>query len=623
MRHCPEPVPLFITVLHVPSTPVPLRRALDYLGLSRPSGPPPDVDQPGDYGLTVGRMHRPEAEVGPLDAIENRRLMRIRLFGITGSVLILLGSLGTGMIPVLQNPVAGTRVLSLPLRMFTTALTISIAGSVMLALAWVLMGRYVIGRFSDEVVDGRSPQRRMTRSQADRTLIAWTLPILVAPPLLSKDVYSYLAQSAIAKLGMDPYTVSPLAGLGAEHPLTRSVPNMWRDTPAPYGPLFVWLGEHITAITGENVVAAIALHRVLALAGVVMIVWALPRLARRCGVSAVTALWLGALNPLVIMHLIGGIHNESLMLGMMLVGLELCFRAVYGSEPLWRRGPTITGLTLVAGAAIIAASSLIKVASLLALGFVGIALARRWGATLPALRHRPLRQWWSYSRTTVAALAGSASLLGVVLISVMVAICVGTGLGFGWTSTLTTGGIVRSWMSMPTLLSVVSGRIGLWLGLGEQTQAILDVVRPIGQLIAVILVIRWLLAVLGGRMHPLGGLGVAMATVVVLFPFVQAWYLLWSVIPLAAWATTRWFRLGTIGVSAVIAVVVMPTSANTPPLVVAEGLATGLLLGLLMAAVFFYDRPTRQRPRLRRPQSRVPAGGDRPSGDYPPTTSSA
>ncbi|AVM00642.1 hypothetical protein C6V83_10540 [Gordonia iterans] len=577
-----------------------VRPALDYLGLSRPARNT-DIDATGDYGITVARLHGDEREVGPLNALENLRLRRIRLFGTTGAVLILIGSLGTGMMPVLQNPIVGMRVLSLPSRMYSTALTVSIGGTMMLVLAWILLGRFAIGRYSVEVAENRSPARRMTRAQADRTLAMWIVPLLFAPPLLSKDVYSYLAQSAIAYRGMDPYTYSPLRGLGVDHALTLSVPNLWKDTPAPYGPLFLWIGEQITMLTGENITAGIVLHRVVALAGVAMIVWALPRLARRCGVSAVAALWLGALNPLVILHLVGGIHNEALMIGMMLVGMEWCFRAIYGVAALrdgWR--PSRTGWLLVAGIAIIAASAMIKVASMLALGFVGVALARRWGATLPALRNAPWRSWWSRSKTTVRALAASAAFSGVVTATVIVLICLGTGLGFGWTSTLSTGGIVRSWMSMPTLLSVVAGRIGLWLGLGEQTQAILDVARPIGQLIAAAFVVRWLLACVAGRIHPLGGLGIAMATFVVFFPFVQAWYLLWAIIPLAAWATTRWFRVGTVVISAIIAVVVMPTSSDTPPLVVAQGLATGLLLTALASAFFFIDHPTRRWLRSRR-----------------------
>ncbi|MFC4743260.1 polyprenol phosphomannose-dependent alpha 1,6 mannosyltransferase MptB [Gordonia hankookensis] len=586
-----------------------LRRSADYLGLSRnrsrtdTAQVDDTIDRRGDYGKAVARLHDDEREVGPLNAAENKRLLRIKLFGATGSVLLLIGSLGTGAVPVLQNPVAGMRVLSLPSRMWSTALTLSIGGTIMLVVAWLLIGRFAVGRFSVEVRRGRSPERRMTRQQADRTLMLWIAPIIVAPPLLSKDIYSYLAQSAIAYRGMDPYVVSPVRGLGVDHVLTRSVPNLWRDTPAPYGPLFLWIGKGITAVTGDNITAAIFLHRLVALVGIGLIVWALPRLARRCGVSSVAALWLGAMNPLLILHLVGGIHNEALMLGMMLVGLELSFRAIYGADRLRRPSswwPSTAGWTLIAGAAVISASAMVKVTSLLALGFVGIALAQRWGAILPALRNAPVAQWWERSRRSIAALGCSAAFYASILAVVMVGISVGTGLGFGWTGTGSTGAVVRSWMSMPTLLSVTTGRLGLALGLGDQTQAILEVGRPLGELVAAVFIVRWMLACLGGRLHPLGALGVSMATVVVFFPFVQAWYLLWAVIPLAAWATRPWFRLTTIAVSAIIAIVVMPTSSNTSGVVLAQGLLAGVIMVAVMTALFFEDLPVHRWWRGRR-----------------------
>lgn len=594
-----------------------LRAVRDYLGLT-PARPRPDRgdQRRGDYGKTVARLHDDEREVGPLNAAENSRLTRIKLFGATGSVLLLIGSLGTGQVPVLQNPIAGMRVLSLPSRMWSTALTMSIGGTIMLVVAWLLIGRFAVGRFSVEVLGGRSPQRRMTRRQADRTLMLWIAPIIVAPPLLSKDIYSYLAQSAIARRGMDPYVISPVRGLGVDHVLTRSVPNLWRDTPAPYGPLFLWLGKGITAVTGDNITAAIFLHRLLALFGIALIVWALPRLARRCGVSSVAALWLGAMNPLLILHLVGGIHNEALMLGLMLVGLELCFRAIYGDERLRRSSswwPSTAGWTLIAGAAVLSASAMVKVTSMLALGFVGIALAQRWGATLPALRHAPVGEWWQRSRRSLAALTAAGAFYGIVLVVVMGVISAGTGLGFGWTKTLSTGDVVRSWMSMPTLLSVTTGRIALVLGLGDQTQAILEVGRPLGELVAAVLIVRWMLASLAGRLHPLGALGVSMATVVLCLPFVQAWYLLWAVIPLAAWATRPWFRLTTIAVSAIIAIVVMPTSSNTSGVVLAQGLLAGVIMVAVMTALFFEDLPVHRWWRTRR--SAAESGTDDPEPD--------
>ena len=65
----------------------------------------------------------------------------------------------------------------------------------------------------------------------------------------------------------------------------------------------------------------------------------------------------------------------------------------------------------------------------------------------------------------------------------------------------------------------------------------LALTRGIGVIVIAILVTWLLLAVLRGRLHPVGGLGVALGATVLLFPVVQPWYLLWAIIPLAAWAT--------------------------------------------------------------------------------------
>jgi alpha-1,6-mannosyltransferase len=68
-------------------------------------------------------------------------------------------------------------------------------------------------------------------------------------------------------------------------------------------------------------------------------------------------------------------------------------------------------------------------------------------------------------------------------------------------------------------------------------------------------VVTWLLLlVLRGRLHPVGGLGVALGLTVLLFPVVQPWYVLWAVIPLAAWATRPAFRTTTIVVTLVVGI---------------------------------------------------------------------
>ena len=484
---------------------------------------------------SIASWHGDERTVAPpLNAAEELAMKRTRLFGATGTVLMAIGALGAGARPVVQDPTFGVRLLNLPSRIQTVSLTMTTTGAVMMALAWLMLGRFTLG------------PRRMTRSQLDRTLMLWIVPLLVAPPMYSKDVYSYLAQSQIARNGLDPYKVGPAPGLGLDHVFTSSVPSLWRETPAPYGPLFLWIGRGISALTGENIVAAVLCHRLVVLIGVGLIVWATPRLARRCGVAEVSALWLGAANPLLLMHLVAGIHNEALMLGLMLTGTEIALRGIDTSRPLVRTpvrfprsaadwsGWAPLGL-LLAGIVLITLSSQVKLPGLLAVGFTAMALAYRWGGTLSAF----LR---------------AGALTAAVSLAVMGLIGWASGLGFGWLFTLGTANVVRSWMSPPTLLALGTGQVGILLGLGDHTTAVLSLTRAIGVLIIAITVSWLLLAVLRGRLHPVGGLGVALGATVLLFPVVQPWYLLWAIIPLAAWATRPGFRIATIAVTLIVGI---------------------------------------------------------------------
>src|ERR1700759_2299422 len=327
---------------------------------------------------SIAGWHGDERTVGsPLNDAEVASLRRPRVFGATGTVLMAIGPLGAGARPVVQDPTFGVRLLNLPSRIETASLTMTTVGAVMMALAWLMLGRFALGK------------RQMSRGDLDRTLMLWMLPLLIAPPMYSKDVYSYLAQSQISVEGLDPYKVGPASGLGLGHVFTLSVPSVWRETPAPYGPLFLWVGRGISALTGENIVAAVLCHRLVVLIGVAMIVWATPRLARRCGVAEVSALWLGAANPLLIMHLVAGIHNEALMLGLMLAGAEFALRGIDAPRLLprsWRFGADWEPLgMLLGGAILITLSSQVKLLSLLAIGFVTVALAHRCGGNVRTL----------------------------------------------------------------------------------------------------------------------------------------------------------------------------------------------------------------------------------------------
>lgn len=527
---------------------------------------------------SIARLHGDERTVGaPLNDAEFRAMRRTRLFGATGTVLMAIGALGAGARPVVQDPTFGVRLLNLPSRIQTVSLTMTTTGAVMMALAWLMLGRFALG------------SRRMTRSQLDHTLLLWIVPLLIAPPMYSKDVYSYLAQSQISANGLNPYKVGPAPGLGLDHVFTLSVPSLWRETPAPYGPLFLWVGRGISALTGEDIVAAVLSHRVVVLLGVGMIVWAVPRLARRCGVAEVSALWLGAANPLLLMHLVAGIHNEALMLGLMLTGTEFALRGIDSAKPLW---PTpmhwphgreqwaqwLPPAMLVLGAVLITMSSQVKLPGLLALGFVAMALAYRWGSN-------------------VRAFLLASTLMGAISLVVMALIGWASGLGFGWIFTLGTANVVRSWMSPPTLLALGTGQVGILLGLGDHTTAVLSLTRAMGVLIIMITVTWLLLAVLRGRLHPVGGLGVALGATVLLFPVVQPWYLLWAIIPLAAWATRPGFRIATIAVSLVVGIFGPTANGDRFALFqIVDATLASTVIVLVLIALTFHRLPWRKVP---------------------------
>ena len=494
--------------------------------IGRPSSLPPEP--PWTY--------RPRPPTAPLDDDEVRQLNVVRRFGTVGSLLMAIGALGAGASPV-DNPVLGLRLLGLPARNYTVSLACICAGMGMVVLAWLWLGRLVRPPRTNGDAGGaprssprRSPRRSLSRSQLDRTVVMWAAPLVIAPPLFSKDVYSYLAQSAMVARGFDPYQIGVADALGVGDPLTRSIPTVWRNTPAPYGPLFVGLGRGITAIAGENVVASVLLHRLLALAGLALIIWALPRLARRFGADPVAALWLGAANPLVLFHLVSGVHNEALMVGLMLAGLELAL-----------------GRSVLLGAVVITLAALVKIPAALALGFLALLVARRR---------------CDHNRGSPAELARAAGLMAAVALAVTLAVGLGSGLGFGWIGALGTPNVVRIWLSPMTDLGQLGGNIGILLGLGDHTDAVMGLTRGAG-LAAGGAVCAWLLwRCWRGQIDALTGLGVGLGAVVILGPVVHPWYLLWAAIPLAASDTSPGYRRAAVVLSVALAMLVPPTGQD-------------------------------------------------------------
>ncbi|MFC5286600.1 polyprenol phosphomannose-dependent alpha 1,6 mannosyltransferase MptB [Actinokineospora guangxiensis] len=474
---------------------------------------------------------------------------RLRWAGFTGSVALTLGSwvwLGSDW----------------PSEAGTVALAVCVGGMLLVLLSWALLGR---GPVTGEGL----PDERWLR----RTLALWAAPLLLAPALFSRDVYSYLAQGEVAARGLNPNTVDPLLAMGELAAPVNRVGEHWQATPSPYGPLTSTLQRLVTEVTGGDMVAGVLLHRLLALVGLALAVWALARLAEVAGASARTALWLGALNPLVLWHLVAGAHNDSLMLGLMLAGTALSLTALppaaRTSTALSSTVPSpavpperVAWVPFTAGVLLVCLGAEVKLPALLALAVVGTALARSLGGG-----------WARF----LAAGAG----MGAVFAAVSVAVCLPTGLGLAWIGALGTSGEVTSWMAPTSWPGFLAGGVGSAFG-ADITQTALAVTKAIGYAVALAAIGCVLLRQLRGGLGPVPALAAIMAALVAFGPVVQPWYLLWAALPVAACATTPRLRAWTAGVCALVALLVPPLAGDFSGAV--APLVTGYLLGLLAVA---------------------------------------
>ncbi|MFC8761170.1 polyprenol phosphomannose-dependent alpha 1,6 mannosyltransferase MptB [Streptomyces sp. NPDC057193] len=401
-----------------------------------------------------------------------------RWLGAVGSVGVAVGGWAAGTLPVrggwgLWEPRGSSLALAGGL--------LAYLGLTLLVAAW--------WRYGVLLARGR-------RDGVPATLACWTAPLLLAPPLHSADVYSYIAQGAMVLEGHDVYGGGPSVlgpgEIGAD--AAASVGGNWTDTPAPYGPVFLLLAAAVVKLTGGAVVPAVLGLRLVALAALALIVWAVRGLGGGPGGRA-GALWLAALNPLLLIHVVGGMHNDGLMIGLLLGGVLLATRG------RWVLGSVLVGLAVM-----------IKSPAAVALLFIGVMVARRDGGV------RGLVKGLVLPGAVAGAVAAGATVLA--------------GTGFGWLRTQSVAG------SIHTALSVTSD-LGLGLGLlvGDDPAPVKGAVQTAGLAVAavVILVLAW--RAWRGALDPVLGLGLSLVALVALSPMVQPWYVLWgtAVVAAVAW----------------------------------------------------------------------------------------
>jgi alpha-1,6-mannosyltransferase len=333
-------------------------------------------------------------------------------------------------------------------------------------------------------------------------VVGLNILFVLAPPLLSQDVFSYIAY---ARLGVEhhlnPYVHSPLAIPGdAVFGYAGS-----KDAVSAYGPLFTLLTYPLAPL---GVPAAFWILKTLAAAASLALVWVVWRIAELLGRDPLLPALAVGLHPLVLCHVVAGAHNEALVVLVTMAGVAL-----------WVAGRDSAGVAVSTVAAGVKASA---------------------GLVVPFL------------------IAGRRRLsLAWVAVGVVAALAVVGLVAFG-SHALDAFSIIDSNQGR-------SSRFSLPYKTAQLLGALLpgnrldyrDAVRAaFAAAFAVVFV--WLLwRVWRGRLGALDGAGWATLAILLASAWLVPWYILW-LLPFAALSTDRRLWLGTLALSAWMLAIAIP-----------------------------------------------------------------
>jgi alpha-1,6-mannosyltransferase len=437
---------------------------------------PSAADLPADDVLT--------SPASRMSGLSRRTLVQ----GTVGSVAMVIGSLGAGG-DLIEDPILGRSPFSWIRYGHGQQLAQAVLyiGVGLLVWAWVRLGRDVI-------------EKRVAPRGVLLTGLSWIAPMIISPPQFTRDVFSYLGQGEEALRGIDPYSVGPSV-LGDA--IAANVHPFWQSTPAPYGPLFILLAKGLAWVVGEHLILGVILMRLVLMIGLGLLVLALPGLTRHLGGRLSVAFWLMVASPMTVIHLVGGPHNDLLMVGLLAVGVLLVLNGRHAS-----------------GIALVTLAMAVKATAGVALPF----LVWVWAARIEGnARRRFVR-------------AASAS-IGIV--AVVFGVCMAVArVNFGWIAALHAPTLIVNWVNIPTGVGELTHSIVGWFG-NVSEQPFDNMFRFLGILtLVIIFLVQWWKSRAGGP-DAVRRMGITLLAVAILAPPTLPWYLTWG---LAIFGATPWRR---------------------------------------------------------------------------------
>lgn len=408
--------------------------------------------------------------------------------------------------------------------------------------------------------------------------VAWALPLVIGPPLLSNDVFSYAAQGLLVVHHLSPYSSGP--GALRHGAALAAVDPRWRWVASPYGPLATAIEWGSAALAHGSVVLGVVVLRLVAVAGVGVTGLAASRLAPPPLRSS--ALLLTVCNPVMLLQVLSAAHLDGV----------LCALAALALLAARRQRPAL-------GVALGCAAAGVKVP-----GLVVVAAIAAW-AVLSAPAHR---------RLPIAARCAAAGVATWLVLGWLVPD------GWGWVRGLVTPGLAHTPVAPTAVIAFVLAPALSWTHLVSYPE-LTSLCRAAGLLLAAGIVVRLLLT---ARSRPLElTAGRATLVVSVLGPVIYPWYLLWGTAALAPRAQGRERELVT-ALTAVAAVMAVPGLSTASIAVIAVVVSVTVLSWLVISSRRHQRRgedaldrsPAAAEPTVpwaRSVATAVTEGGDRPS----------
>jgi len=297
------------------------------------------MSQRRDEAVPDGAQNAPETPAAA--SHRDRTALKVALFGFAGALMIAEWAWTD------TTPTSGTVSMNQVLARLVGALGVIVLGGSWLATrGW------------------RTPQLW-------RVLAVWALPLMVCPPVMSSDGWAYAAQGYLLANGFNPYEVPQ----GRAGDLGALVDSHWRGSTAVYPPGSLWGQAGAVALSGGRPLATIITLRMVAVAALILLGMAVTRVARLAGVDEHRAFWVAVVNPLTVLQVVGGVHNDGMQAAIGVWALVVAWTLARRGQYWW---------AAIGGGALVGLAGTVKQPGVLfGLGVVAVIWAQLCNALAP------------------------------------------------------------------------------------------------------------------------------------------------------------------------------------------------------------------------------------------------